>query len=54
MSLFFFNIYLFLREHKRGKGTERRTEDPKWALCGPSDSREPNVGLKLTNRDIMT
>ena len=60
--LFFFNvmyvcmhvcIYLFLRERASmsGEGREGETEDPKWAL---PDSKEPNVGLKLTNHEIMT
>ena len=26
------NIYLFLREHKQGRGREKGTEDPKLAL----------------------
>ena len=32
-----------------GRGREKDTEDLKPAVC-----REPNVGLKLTNHEIMT
>ena len=27
------NAYLFMREHKRGRGRERETENPKEAFC---------------------
>ena len=41
-------------EHKLGRGRERGTEDLKWALCRQADSSEPDVGLELTNCEIMT
>ena len=55
----FFNVYLFLRERgseqANGEGTEREG-DPEseagsrlWAV-----STEPDVGLELTNCEIMT
>ena len=51
---FFFNVYLFLRERQPGRGRERGEEDSKWARHWQADSSEPNVGLKLTNCQIMT
>ena len=50
----FVNIYVFWGEHKQGRGNERETEDPKCALHWQADNGEPNVGLKLTNHEIMT
>ena len=45
--LVFLTFYLFLRA---GEGQrEKRTEDPKWALCG-----EPDTGLELMNGEFMT
>ena len=54
---FFFNVYLFLRqretEHERGRLREGDTE------CEASSrlravSTEPDTGLELTDREIMT
>ena len=54
----FFNVYLFLRqretEHEQGEGqkeghTESETGSRLWAV-----STEPNAGLELTDREIMT
>ena len=50
----FFNIYLFLGEHKSRGCRERGTEDPKWALHWQADSSGSNVGLECTNHKIMT
>ena len=33
LCMHFLDVYLFLREHKQGRGRERGTEDPKRALC---------------------
>ena len=46
-------MFIFDRERAWvGEGQrERETEDRKQA---PVDSREPEAGLKLTNREIMT
>ena len=46
-------MYLFLRERERvsGGGAEREGDRrSEWAF---PDSREPDVGLKLTNHEIM-
>ena len=51
--LFVFNLYLFLREWKRGRG-RRGAEDLKRALPRKADSNKPGVGLELVNREIMT
>ena len=56
VSFLFFSIYLFLGETERSSrgGAERerdRGSEPGSAL---TDSREPEVGLELTNCDIMT
>ena len=37
-----------------GRGGERGTEDRKWALHGQADSGKPDVGLEVTNGEIMT
>ena len=50
----FFNTYLFLGEGRWGIGRQRGTEDLKQALCSQADSSEPDVGLELTNHEIMT
>ena len=57
--LFFFNVYLFLRqretEHEWGRVREREgdTESKTGSrLC--TVSTEPDVGLELTNHEIMT
>ena len=44
-------MYLFWGECKWGRGRERGTEDPKWALPWQPDNSEPYVGLKLINGD---
>ena len=51
---FFFSFLLFLGEHKWGRRRERGTEDPKQALHWQAHSSGPDVGLKLTNCEIMT
>ena len=43
----FFNVYLFLREREQGRGREREEQRLRSRLC--ADSREPDVGLELTN-----
>ena len=48
---FFFNVNLFLIECMQGRGRKRGTEDPSGLRVG---SNEPDVGLKLTNHEIMT
>ena len=50
----FFNVYLFLRqretEHERGRGRHRMEAGFRlWAI-----SPEPDVGLELTDREIVT
>ena len=51
------NVYLFLRESTSGEGAERRSRERggqriQSSLC--ADSRQPDMGLKLTNREIIT
>ena len=53
----FFSIYLFFErhretEHKLGRGRERRSHRIRSRL--QAVSTEPDVGLELTNREIMT
>ena len=50
----FFNVCLFLREKasKQGRGREGERERISGRL--PIVSAEPDVGIDLTNRDIMT
>ena len=55
--MIFLNVYLFLREREKGQrvsrgGTERGGQRIRSGLC--AESREPDVGLKLTNLKIMT
>ena len=47
-------IYLFLREgeHKQGRERKRKRERIPSRLC--TVSTEPNMGLELTNHEIMT
>ena len=45
-------FYLFLRKHKQERGRERGRQRIQSGLR--VDSREPNVGLELKNREIMT
>ena len=51
--IFVFKVYLFtLREHvSRGGGERGRERIPSRLYAG---NTEPNTGLKLTNREIMT
>ena len=42
-------VFVFLGEHKQGRGREKGIGDLKWA-----DSSEPDVGFELPNREIMT
>ena len=39
---------------RRARGRETGTEDLKWGLRWQADSREPDGGLELTNRKIVT
>ena len=57
---FIFNVYLFIererereRENEWGRSRERETQNPKQAP-GSELSAEPDMGLKLTNCEIMT
>ena len=55
ICLYFCNAYLFLRESEgeSGGGTEREGDrEPGSRLC--ADSRELDLGLELTNHEIMT
>ena len=55
--LFFFNVYLFLREteHKWGRGREREGDTESEAGSRlPAVSTEPDAGLKPMNREIVT
>ena len=45
-------IFLFERESKGGRGRERERETISSRLR--TVSREPDAGLRLTNREIMT
>ena len=51
----FFNIYLYLREteRKQQRGIERETESEAGSRLR-AVSKEPDLGLKLTNHKIMT
>ena len=57
MKYIFFNVYLFLRqrqsmnggESEREEDTESETGSKLWAV-----STEPDMGLELTDREIMT
>ena len=54
LFLVFFNVCLFLREsasESRGGAERRKTQKLKQA---PAVGTEPNAGLELTNRKIMT
>ena len=56
---FLFNVYLFLRDRAgqsmNGRGAEREGDtDSKAGSRLLAVSTEPNVGLKLTNHEIMT
>ena len=54
VSSSFFNAYLCLRQsgHEWGRGRERGAQRIQSGLC--ADSREPDVGLELTDRWITT
>ena len=55
LTLFLFKfIYLFLRESKVGIGAEREGERERIPSRHHTVSAEPDVGLKLMNREIMT
>ena len=50
-------IYFGLREHKQGRGREREREGDRESKAGSrlrTVSTEPDVGLELTNREIVT
>ena len=53
---FFFYVYICEREsrhvHASRDGPEREGQSFQSGLC--ADSRQPDVGLELTNREIMT
>ena len=58
-TLFFFNVYLFLRqretEHERGRVRDRETQNLKQAPGSKlSVSTEPDPGLELRDCEIMT
>ena len=58
LNIYIFNVYSFLKERDRqsvsGEGqTERETQNPKQAP-GPELSAQPDLGLELTNREIMS
>ena len=46
----FFKVYLD-REHKWARGRDKETQNPSRLLA---INAEPDVGLELTNREIMT
>ena len=58
----FFNVYLFLRERERdraqaGEGQREREREGDTSEAGSrlqAVSTEPDAGLQLTNREIMT
>ena len=64
MNTNFFNIYLFLRERERERETETEHERERTEREGDTESEagsrlqtvstEPNAGLKLMDRKIMT
>ena len=50
--IYFKCLFIFGRECKWGRGREQGGQKIQSRLC--TDSREPNMGLKLTNCEIMT
>ena len=49
----YLNLFFFLeREHELGRGAEK--EGDRESQAGSTVSTEPNVGLELTSREIMT
>ena len=50
--LFYFFKFIYLREREWGRGRERGRE--RIPSRFHAVSAEPNVGLELTNREIMT
>ena len=57
LDIIFFNVYLFLREkeHEQGEGQrERETQNPKQAPGSELSAPEPDTGLELMNREMMT
>ena len=56
INRFFFKVYLFLRERQSSRGGSEREGDTE-SKAGSrlrAVSTEPDVGLELTNREIMT
>ena len=51
---FYKYIYLCLGEREQGRGKDRGTEELKQSLSSQADSSEPDVGLELTNPEVMT
>ena len=49
LSLFFFNVYLFLRERERGRVRDRVDTESEAGSRLHVVSTEPDAGLKLTN-----
>ena len=45
-------LYFFERVRASREGADRGRQGIQSGLC--ADSRQPNAGLKLTNREIMT
>ena len=55
---FFFNVYTFLKDRDRAQAgvgqRERGTQNLKQAPGSELSATEPDAGLKLMNREIMT
>ena len=41
-------------EHEQGRGRERETQNPKQAPGSRAVGTEPDAGLELTDREIVT
>ena len=54
LKIFYFNVYLFLREAEHELGRSRETGRHKTQSRVPAITTEPNGGLELTNCEIMT
>ena len=52
--LFFFNVYLFLREREHKWGRDRERDIHRISSRLQAVSAEPDVGLELTDLEIMT
>ena len=48
----YFSVFIFERESTSGTGAEREGDRARSGLC--ADSSEPDEGLELVNREIMT